>query len=235
MTIAVVGAGSWGSALAVHLGRVGHAVRLWVREAELLELMAQRRDNPWFLPGIGLPPAVRPTATLDEALERAELVVIAVPSEFFGGVVKSAAPAFPPRAPIVSATKGLDPLRHLRMTELLAEASPRAVVAALSGPTFAREVALGRPAAAVVACADDAIGGELQRRGRDDRVRALGTRGRRDERGGALQRADGAERVAVLVQRARQHHLQRIALRLRLRQRLFNGGCVGGLQVALGL
>ena len=163
MTIAVVGAGSWGSALAVHLGRVGHAVRLWVREAELLELMAQRRDNPWFLPGIGLPPSVRPTATLDEALERAELAVIAVPSEFFGGVVKSAAPAFPPGAPIVSATKGLDPLRHLRMTELLAEACPRAVVAALSGPTFAREVALGRPAAAVVACADDAIGRELQR------------------------------------------------------------------------
>jgi len=164
MTIAVIGAGSWGSALAVHLGRVGHAVRLWVREAELLELMAQRRDNPWFLPGIGLPPSVRPTATLDETLERAELAVIAVPSEFFGGVVKSAAPAFPPGAPIVSATKGLDPLRHLRMTELLAEACPRAVVAALSGPTFAREVALGRPGAAVVACADDAIGRELQGR-----------------------------------------------------------------------
>ena len=164
MMIAVIGAGSWGSALAVHLGRVGHAVRLWVREAELLELMAQRRDNPWFLPGIGLPPSVRPTATLDEALERAELAVIAVPSEFFGGVVKSAAPAFPPGGPIVSATKGLDPLRHLRMTELLAEVCPRAVVAALSGPTFAREVALGRPGAAVVACADDAIGRELQGR-----------------------------------------------------------------------
>jgi glycerol-3-phosphate dehydrogenase (NAD(P)+) len=163
MTVAVIGAGSWGTALAVHLGRIGHSVRLWVREPELLELMARRRENPWFLPDVELPPPVTPGATLEAALEGAELVVVAVPSEFFGGVVKSAAPAFPAGAPIVSATKGLDPHRHLRMTELLAEACPGATVAALSGPTFAREVALGRPTAAVVACADDATGQGLQR------------------------------------------------------------------------
>ena len=164
MTVAVIGAGSWGSALAAHLGRLGPAVRLWVREPELLELMEQRRENPWFLPGVEMPPAVVLTGTLEVALEHSELTVVAVPSEFFGAVIKSTAPAFPPGAPIVSATKGLDPHRHLRMTELLAEACPQAVVAALSGPTFAREVALGRPTAAVIASANDAVGRELQRR-----------------------------------------------------------------------
>jgi glycerol-3-phosphate dehydrogenase (NAD(P)+) len=164
MTVAVIGAGSWGTALAVHLGRVGHVVRLWVREAELLELMARRRENPWFLPGVALPSAVVPGPTLEGTLEGAELVVVAVPSEFFGSLVKGAAPAFPRGAPIVSATKGLDPHRHLRMTELLAESCPGATVAALSGPTFAREVALGRPTAAVVGCTDDPTGQLLQRR-----------------------------------------------------------------------
>ncbi len=164
MSLAVIGAGSWGTALATHLGRAGREVRLWVREPELLELIGRTRENPWFLPGIALPPRVSATGHIEQALDGAEVVVVAVPSEFFGSVVKGAAPAFPRRLPIVSATKGLDPHRHVRMTELLTEACPEAPVAALSGPTFAREVALGRPTAAVVACVDDGVARDLQQR-----------------------------------------------------------------------
>jgi glycerol-3-phosphate dehydrogenase (NAD(P)+) len=162
--IAVIGAGSWGTALSVHLGRSGRRVRLWVREPDLLELIVARRENPWFLPGIDLPAAVTAVGRIEDAIDGAETVIMAVPSEFFGAVVKGTASAFRLGVPVVSATKGFDPVRHIRMTELLAEACPHAPVAALSGPTFAREVALGRPTAAVIACADDAIARNLQHR-----------------------------------------------------------------------
>jgi glycerol-3-phosphate dehydrogenase (NAD(P)+) len=162
--IAIIGAGSWGTALAVHLGRAGRPVRLWVREPELLELIGARRENPWFLPGVALPQPVTAMGHVEDAIDGAETIVMAVPSEFFGAVVKSTAAAFRPGVPVVSATKGLDPVRHVRMTELLAEACPRTPVAALSGPTFAREVALGRPTAAVIASADDEVARSLQQR-----------------------------------------------------------------------
>jgi glycerol-3-phosphate dehydrogenase (NAD(P)+) len=164
VSVAVVGGGSWGTALAVHLGRGGESVRLWVREAEVLDQIGAYRENRWFLPGIMLPTTVAATTDLAAALAGATVVVIAVPSEFFGAVLKNAAPAIPAGVPVVSATKGLDPHRHLRMTELVGESCPEAPVAALSGPTFAREVALGRPTAAVVACADDEVARDLQRR-----------------------------------------------------------------------
>jgi glycerol-3-phosphate dehydrogenase (NAD(P)+) len=96
------------------------------------------------------------------ALADADVVIVAVPSEFFAAALARLAPS--PRVAIVSATKGFDPVRHLRMSELVRERFPAAPVAALSGPTFAREVALGRPTAAVVASADEALATELQAR-----------------------------------------------------------------------
>jgi glycerol-3-phosphate dehydrogenase (NAD(P)+) len=107
---------------------------------------------------------VRATPSLETAIAGADLVLAAVPSEFFGSVVKHAASFVPGGVPVVSATKGLDPQRHMRMTELLREVLPDAPVAALSGPTFAKEVALGRPTAAVIASADLAVAEALQRR-----------------------------------------------------------------------
>jgi glycerol-3-phosphate dehydrogenase (NAD(P)+) len=160
--IAVLGGGSWGTALAVHLARAGRTVRLWVREPDLCDLISARRENPWFLPGVQIPPAVAATVAAEEAVANADTVVVVVPSEFFGTVIDRVASALPGSRPIVSATKGLDPARHRRMTELLAEACPGAPVAALSGPTFAREVARGQPTAAVIACADDGLGRDLQ-------------------------------------------------------------------------
>jgi len=159
--VAVVGGGSWGTALAAHLARRGVDVRLWVREPEIVDAIAQTRRNAWYLSDIELPSAVRATGDLAQALDGAGIVMIAVPSEFVAGLLKHIG-RLPADAPIVSATKGLDPERHLRMTELIADRFPGAPVAALSGPTFAREVALGLPTACVVASADEALARRLQ-------------------------------------------------------------------------
>ena len=161
MTLALIGGGSWGTALAAHFGRRGLAVRLWAREPEIVESIARARRNAWYLTDVEVPASVRATADLAEALDGAALVVVAVPSEFVGAVLKGMG-RLPSGVPIVSATKGLDPERHVRMTELIADRCPGAPVAALSGPTFAREVALGLPTACVVASRDEALARRLQ-------------------------------------------------------------------------
>jgi glycerol-3-phosphate dehydrogenase (NAD(P)+) len=165
--VAVVGAGSWGTGLAIHLARAGAGVVLWAREPEVVEGIQATRRNPWFLADLDLPPGVEATPDLAAAAHGADAVVVAVPSEFFAATVKNLGP-LPAGTPVVSATKGFDPARHLRMSELLAEGCPGVRIAVLSGPTFAREVALGRPTAAVVASTDAALAADLQR--------ALGTR-----------------------------------------------------------
>lgn len=157
--ITVVGAGSWGTALAAHLARAGATVTLCCREAEVAEGIRRHRRNPLFLSDVELP-ALEATTDV-RAVARAALVVVAVPSEYFAATL---AMLPPPTAPIVSATKGFDPTRHLRMTQLVAERFPGARVAALSGPTFAREVAFGHPSAAVVASPDDTLARDLQQR-----------------------------------------------------------------------
>ncbi len=167
MKVGVIGAGSWGTALAVHLARAGAAVTLWAREAEVVEGIRRDRRNPFYLADIECPPAIVPTRDHAEAVADVDVLLVVVPSEFVRGVLKDL-PAVPARVPIVSATKGFDPERHVRMTELVSERFPGAPVAALSGPTFAREVALGRPTACVVASADAALAARLQA--------ALGTR-----------------------------------------------------------
>jgi glycerol-3-phosphate dehydrogenase (NAD(P)+) len=159
--IAIIGAGSWGTALAVHLGRRGAAVTLWTRDGAVAEGIRMRRRNPYYLSDVLLGDAVECTTDLARAIDGAEIVLVAVPSEFFAGVVKDIG-SVPARVPIVSATKGFDPERHLRMSEVIADRFPGAARAVLSGPTFAREVALARPAAAVIATEDEALGRWLQ-------------------------------------------------------------------------
>ena len=161
--IAIVGGGSWGTALAIHLARNAGPVRLWAREPEVVDGIRARRRSPWYLADVDVPAGVEPTNDLAEAIRGASLVVMAVPSEFFAATLKSVGP-LPEGAPIVSATKGFDPARHLRMSEIIAEQLPNTPVAALSGPTFAREVALGYPTAAVIASRDDALAASLQQR-----------------------------------------------------------------------
>jgi len=163
VSVAIIGGGSWGTALAIHAARAGTGVRLWAREREVVDGIRSRRRSPWYLADIDVPPGVDATTDQGEALHGATLVIVAVPSEFVATALK-ALPPIPTDVPIVSATKGLDPERHLRMSEVIVERFPEARVAVLSGPTFAREVALGRPTAAVIASRDDTLAALLQRR-----------------------------------------------------------------------
>jgi glycerol-3-phosphate dehydrogenase (NAD(P)+) len=161
--IAVIGAGSWGTALAIHLARAGRSVKLWAHEPEVADGIRTTRRNPWYLADIDMPAGIAATADLGEATRGTSLVIVAVPSEFVGVTLKSL-DAPPAGTAIVSATKGFDPVHHLRMTEIVAGRFPDARVAALSGPTFAREVAHSHPTAAVLGAPDLALARELQER-----------------------------------------------------------------------
>jgi glycerol-3-phosphate dehydrogenase (NAD(P)+) len=162
--VAILGSGSWGTALAFHLASAGHSVRLWGRNAGLIDDMRLRRVNDVYLPDIVLPPAAMPTASLEEALHKAEIVVAAVPSHGTRVVIRSAAPFVPRQALIVSATKGIEQDTLLRVSEVIAqEVRGARPVAVLSGPSFASEVARGLPTAVSVACIDPVLAEDVQR------------------------------------------------------------------------
>lgn len=150
--VAILGAGSWGTALAVHLTRSGHDVALWARRSALADELISRRENAGYLPGITLPDAVCPTAQLEHALSEAGVVVVTVPSHGARAVIGQARPFIQEGAVIVSAVKGLEVGSMRRMSEVIGEELPdvRAVVA-LSGPSFAAELARELPTAVVAA------------------------------------------------------------------------------------
>jgi glycerol-3-phosphate dehydrogenase (NAD(P)+) len=162
--VAVLGAGSWGTALAIHLGRVGLPVRLWVRDPGRAASMRATRENARYLPGMALPDGVHVAADAPEALAGCGIVLLAVPSHFVDLVLSTLAARVPEGAVLVSATKGLEPRQGLRMSELLERRLPGRPVAVLSGPSFAREVAQGRPTALVIASTDERVATLLQRR-----------------------------------------------------------------------
>ena len=150
--VAVLGCGGWGTALAVHLGRSGRAVRLWGRDGDLVKEMCAQHRNQVYLPGVELPGSVRATASLEDAVEDAVYVVAAVPSHGTRAVLRRAAPSLHPRATLVSAAKGIEDGTLLRISEVIAqEVGATRPVTVLSGPSFAAEVARGAPTAVLVA------------------------------------------------------------------------------------
>lgn len=153
VTIAVLGAGSWGTALAALLAVNGHDVRLWARDPALAHALRETGENARYLPGIPMPQTIMPTADLEAALTGAEAIVFAVPSGAMRQVAQEAAPYFAPNALLVSAAKGLEERTGLRMSQTLAQAIPgaEARIVALSGPNLAVEVARGIPTASVAA------------------------------------------------------------------------------------
>lgn len=153
-TIAVLGAGSWGTALAVHLSRVGHDVRLWGRDADFVDEMARARANPRYLTDVRLPGSLRVTASLEQAVEGATLVVVAIPSHGVRAVLDRAAPLISPDAVLVSATKGLETTSLDRMSQIIEETAGGRPVVVLSGPSFAAEVARELPTAVLAASRD---------------------------------------------------------------------------------
>ena len=150
--VAVLGAGAWGTALAIHLARVGKRARLWGRSPDLVDRLRRERVNRSYLPEAVLPASVALTASLDEALDGTDTVVLAVPSHGARALLRRAAPMLGPGTTIVNATKGFEVDSLNRMSQVieqeLGEARP---VVVLSGPSFAAEVARGAPTAVSVA------------------------------------------------------------------------------------
>ena len=150
--IAILGAGSWGTALAIHLARAGRTVRLWARDAELAAEIAATRNNPRYLSGVSVPPDVEPTSCIEAAVNDAQFVVVAVPSHGLRSVVRLASASVATDTVIVSATKGLETESLRRMSQVIEEETgARFPVVVLSGPSFAAEVAAGLPAALLAA------------------------------------------------------------------------------------
>ena len=161
--LVVLGAGSWGTALAVHLARDGRPVCLWARAEALVEEMIASAANTRYLADVPLPAAVLPTASLDTALDGAQFVVVAVPSHGLRAVVRAAAPRLPPDAVVVSAAKGLEADSLLRMSEVIEEETGgRLPVVVLSGPSFAAEVARGLPTAVLAASSNECAATRVQ-------------------------------------------------------------------------
>ncbi len=154
---AVLGAGSWGTALAIHLSGAGHDVALWGRDRSLIAEMSARRSNPTYLPDLAFPEQLTTAADLPAALSQARCVVIAVPSHGVRALLRQAVPHLPPGAILVSATKGLEADTMMSMWQVMAQESRgRHPVVVLSGPSFAAEVARGLPTALVAASNDEA-------------------------------------------------------------------------------
>jgi glycerol-3-phosphate dehydrogenase (NAD(P)+) len=165
MRVAVIGAGGWGTALSIVAARAGREVRLWSRNAAVVEDINARRANSAYLEGHCIPEGVRAASEPSEALRGAELVMLAAPSHATRGVLERLRGAFEPGAIFVSATKGIEVETGKRMSEVVAEvlgngAASRFVC--LSGPSFAREVAAGQPTAVVAACRDEGLSRRVQ-------------------------------------------------------------------------
>lgn len=156
-TISVIGAGAWGTALAMNAARAGRKVVLWGRNREAMGAMAEKRENIRYLPGIRLDPAIQITTDIAETAD-ADAVLLVVPAQTVSEVVRALCLR---RQPVAICAKGLERRTDRRLSTVIGEALPECPVAALSGPNFAREVALGLPAAATLACPDEKLGRSL--------------------------------------------------------------------------
>jgi glycerol-3-phosphate dehydrogenase (NAD(P)+) len=152
--VAVLGSGSWGTALAMQLCRNGHQVRLWGNEPAEIEEMRTLGENRRYLPGLPLPAGLTPLTSLDESLEGATDCLAVVPSHAFGEVVAALAGRLPPGLGLAWATKGLALPEGALLHTLAQQALPGASLGVVSGPSFAREVAVGLPTAVTVASPD---------------------------------------------------------------------------------
>lgn len=159
--VAVIGAGSWGTAVA-SLAAANVPTMLWARDATLAASISCDQENARYLSGFHLPDRLCGTSDLAEALDGADVVVMGVPSHGFREVLSQARPYVPHGVPIVSLTKGVEQGTMLRMTEVLTTTFPGHPVGVLSGPNLAREVMLGYPAATLLAFNDETIAAELQ-------------------------------------------------------------------------
>lgn len=157
--IAVLGAGSWGTALAHAALRAGRDVVLWSRDAKAAEAMAATRLNP-LLPDVVIDKRIAITSTLADAL-KADAILAAVPAQSLRSLASLIAPSLSENIPVISCAKGIERGTHKFMTQIIADAAPRATPAILSGPSFAADVARGLPTAVTLSAADETIAADL--------------------------------------------------------------------------
>jgi glycerol-3-phosphate dehydrogenase (NAD(P)+) len=167
--LAIVGAGGWGTALAITMARAGRHTRLWVYEPDLAVAMIDTLENSIYLPGVSIPESVRVSNSLRDVVAGCPVVIIAVPSHFFRAVARQLVKVTDAGTIFVSATKGIENESHqghqgsMRMSEVLEDvAESPTQIAVLSGPTFAPEVARGEPTALVIASPDEDLRLRLQ-------------------------------------------------------------------------
>jgi glycerol-3-phosphate dehydrogenase (NAD(P)+) len=161
---AVLGSGSWGTAFGKVLADAGNDVVLWARRGELAEAVRERHENADYLPGIALPPNLTATDDAQQAVDGADFVVLAVPSQSLRDNLSAVAPALGRETLLVSLMKGVELGTTKRMSEVVCEVAdvPARQVAVVTGPNLAKEIAMGQPAATVVACEDVEAAARLQ-------------------------------------------------------------------------
>jgi glycerol-3-phosphate dehydrogenase (NAD(P)+) len=159
--VAVLGAGSWGTAVATICARSAPTV-LWARRPELAAEIGTRHRNAAYLPDLELPPALDATASISEAVADAGLIVMAVPSHGFRSILEQTVASVGPGVPVISLAKGLEQGSLMRMTEIAGDVLPDHPAGVLTGPNLAREVVAGQPTASVVAIDDSELGRDVQ-------------------------------------------------------------------------
>jgi glycerol-3-phosphate dehydrogenase (NAD(P)+) len=154
--LAIIGAGAWGTALALAARRAGSDVTIWARDPDIAAAINERHENPVYLPGLALDPSIAATADLAQAVA-ADAVLLAVPAQFLRDALAALAPNLPASAPLLLCAKGIEIVTLKTMSEVADELSPRHPLAVLSGPSFAAEVARDLPTAVVIASHDPAL------------------------------------------------------------------------------
>ncbi|MCC7487167.1 MAG: NAD(P)-dependent glycerol-3-phosphate dehydrogenase [Burkholderiales bacterium] len=159
--VGIIGGGAFGTALACVMRRAGHDTVLWAREPEVVAAIDREAVNHLFLPGVVLPPGVRVSTDLAAAVACADFLLLAPPAQHMRGVTSDLRPLVPDGIPVVSCSKGIERGSCALMSQVIAETMPAARLAVLSGPSFAHDIAAGRPAGVTLACADPLLGATL--------------------------------------------------------------------------
>jgi glycerol-3-phosphate dehydrogenase (NAD(P)+) len=162
LKVSLLGGGSWGTTVASLVAR-NAPITLWARDARTVEEINREHTNEKYLPGASLPPKLRATADIAEAVAGADVLIMAIPSQAFRGVLEQVKPHIRAWVPVISLTKGLELSTSMRMTEIINEILPGHPSGVLTGPNLAREIMAGQAAASVMAMEDQIIVRELQR------------------------------------------------------------------------
>ena len=159
--VGIIGGGAFGTAMACIVRRSGHDTTLWARESEVVAAINEGRGNPFFLPDVRLEPGIHATSDLIEAATQPDFVVLATPAQHLRGVAMQIGPLLADGTPVVTCSKGIERVSYALMPEVIRETMPRATVAVLSGPSFAKEIARNLPCGVTLACRDTRVRNRL--------------------------------------------------------------------------